>query len=120
MARVVDTLTGWARRTSWSAFAELRSSGFVDTQLCDLRSEPIYRLRTWPFLQPTMRTADVLRLLSLMSNRPVNRSWMLKHSPLGAARVDSLLDLLLGQDALETIDPSHFPADVSGREPRVS
>jgi hypothetical protein len=54
----------------------------------------------------------VLRLLSLMSNRPVNRSWMLKHSHLGADRIDGLLDDLLQQRALIVIDPSDFPAEI--------
>jgi hypothetical protein len=113
MARVVEALAGWARRTSWSAFSELRGNPFPDTQLSERPGEPIYRLRTWPLLPQALRTADVLRLLSLMSNRPLNRSWMLKHSRLGAARVDALLDKLVKQGALEVIDTSDFPAEIS-------
>jgi hypothetical protein len=113
MARVVEALAGWARRTSWSAFSELRGSSFPDTELTVPAGEPIYRLRHWPSLPSALRTADVLRLLSLMSNRPLNRSWMLKHSRLGAARIDALLEKLVQQGALEVIDTSDFPAEIA-------
>src|SRR5690349_15366712 len=104
MARVVEALAGWARRTSWSAFSELRGSSFPDTELSERTGQPIYRLRHWPTLTSSMRTADVLRLLSLMSNRPVKRSWMLKHSRLPADRIDRLLGKLAEQGALDVID----------------
>jgi hypothetical protein len=65
-------------------------------------------LRHGPSLPPSLRTADVLRLLALMSNRPVNRSWMLKHSRVRAERIERLLDLLLQQEAMEVIDTSSF------------
>jgi hypothetical protein len=111
MARVVETLAGWAR-TSWSAFAEPRGGAFPDTAAIPGIGEPIYRLRQWPWLPSGLRTADVLRLLSLMSHRPVNRSWMLKHSPLKADRIERLLRVLVEQGALDTIDPSGFPEQV--------
>ncbi|RYY73941.1 MAG: hypothetical protein EOO24_46225 [Comamonadaceae bacterium] len=108
MAPVVSRLAGWAR-TSWSAFGELRSSGYADTeQAGGAHGEPIYRLRQWPMLPSSLRTADVLRLLSLMSNRPVNRSWMLRHSKVQPARIERLLAHLHEQDAIEVIDTSAF------------
>lgn len=107
MTKVVDTLAQWARRTT-SSFAELRSPGAADSDAHDPADELIYRLRQWPRLPQALRTAHVLRLLSLMSNRPVNRSWMLNHSRLAPERIDQLLQLLLEQQALEVIDPSAF------------
>ena len=109
MPSVYDTLYRWARRTTTS-FAELR---FVPSQ----RPEPdadsgglIYRLKQWPELPTNARTADVLRTLSVMSSRPVNRRWILAHSRLRAADVDRLLQHLVEQDAVEVIDGSRFPA----------
>ncbi len=75
----------------------------------------IYRLRHWPTLPSAMRTADVLRLLSLMSSRPVSRHWMLTYAKLPERRLDVLLDRLAAQGALEEINPASFP-----REPRAS
>jgi hypothetical protein len=111
MARVVERLAGWAR-SSWSVFAELRGSTFEETAPTAGTEEPIYRLREWPRLPAALRTADVLRLLSLMSNRPVNRSWMLRHSPLKPDRIERLLRTLTEQGALDIIDPTCFPAQV--------
>lgn len=104
---MVDTLRSWARRTSTS-FAELRDSGW--------RSEPdtviddglVYRLREWPVLPASLRTAPVLRLLSLMSNRPVNRHWMSTHAQLPAAKIDALLQRLVAQNAVDVIDTSVY------------
>jgi hypothetical protein len=114
MGRVVEALCDWARRTSTS-FTELRESGW--------RSEPgavaedglVYRLREWPVLPPALRTAQVLRLLSLMSNRPVNRHWMMSHTGLPAEAVDTLLQRLVEQEAVEVIDTSRFEGRAGGR-----
>ena len=108
MARVVEAITQWARRTT-SSFVELRSESFAETEVqAHAPDEPIYRLRQWPHLPSSMRTADVLRLLSLMSNRPVNRSWMVNHTRLPAQHVDKLLQRLAEQRAVDVIDPSGF------------
>lgn len=107
MAKVVEALAQWARRTT-SSFAELRPESFPDTEVMEPGGELIYRLRHWPRLPSALRTAHVLRLLSLMSTRPVNRSWMVNHSRLPAERVDDLLKRLLEQQALDVIDPSEF------------
>lgn len=109
MASVYDTLSAWARRTSTS-FAELwtspaeRDSGAPSA----LPGEQIFRLKHWPSLKAAQRTADVYRTLSVMSHRRVNRRWILSSSRLSPEQVDSLLDHLLAQDALDVIDSSKF------------
>lgn len=109
MPSVYDTLYRWARRTTTS-FAELRfvssERGNMDTEASGL----IYRLRHWPELPSHVRTADVLRTLSVMSHRPVNRHWILANSKLQAHDVDRLLARLVQQDAVEVIDGSKFPS----------
>jgi hypothetical protein len=110
MPSVYDTLYKWARRTTTS-FAELR---FVSSERGqDMEqdgSDLIYRLKHWPDLPSQVRTADVLRALSVMSNRPVNRHWILSNSKLQARDVDRLLARLVEQDAVEVIDGSKFRA----------
>ncbi len=112
MQGVYDTVFQWARRTTTS-FAESRSAsserGIVEPEDSGL----IYRLKHWPELPSRVRTADVLRALSVMSNRPVNRHWILANSKLRAQEVDSLLARLVEQDAVEVIDGSRFPAAAS-------
>ena len=110
MPSVYDTVFQWARRQRTS-FAELR---FVSSERGSVEPEAsglIYRLKHWPELPSRIRTADVLRALSVMSNRPINRHWILAHSKLRAQDVDSLLARLVEQDAVEVIDGSRFPAD---------
>lgn len=68
----------------------------------------IYRLRTWPDLPQHARRLPVLRMLSVMSSRPVSRHWMLMQSRLRPAEVDSLLGDLEAAGALEVIDPAGF------------
>lgn len=110
MGRVYEALCDLARRTTTS-FAELRVDSAQRAQ-----PEPapgdglIYRLRHWPTLPSSHRTADVLRLLSLMSNRPVNRSWMVNHTRMAPDRLDRLLERLVKDGSLEVIDPSGFAA----------
>lgn len=109
MGRVYEALCHWARRASTS-FSELRGdSGFRATESQPLADDGlIYRLRHWPSLPPSQRTADVLRLLSLMSNRPVNRNWMMSHTRVSPERLDQLLQRLVDQGAVEVIDSSRF------------
>ena len=115
MGSVVEAFYWLARRTT-SSFVELRPEAAVrpaaGSQPCP--GEPIYRLRRWPNLPSSMRTADVLRLLSLMSNRPVNRSWMLSKGKLPEKRLDRLLQRLSAQGALEVVDPASFPRRAAG------
>lgn len=112
MPSVYDTLYNWARRTTTS-FAELR---FVSSQRDALDSEDdglIYRLRHWPDLPPSSRTADVYRALSVMSHRPVNRHWILAHSKLQALQVDRLLQRLVAENAVEVIDRTRYGPDTN-------
>jgi hypothetical protein len=103
-----DTLFRWARRTT-SSFAELR---FMPSRPQDESLPPgealVYRLKQWPELAPRHRTADVYRALSLMSNRPVNRGWFLRHSRLKAKELDGLLDRLVSEGAVEVLDVSNY------------
>jgi hypothetical protein len=70
----------------------------------------IYRLRHWPELPGPMHTADVLGALSVMSSRPVNRDWILRHCKLKPAALDELLRLLVARGDLEVVDTSNYPA----------
>ncbi len=106
-----DTLYRWAPRTTTS-FAELR---FLVSPPQDEDSLPasetlVYRLRHWPELPQRHRTAEVYRALSLMSNRPVNRGWFLRHSRMKARDLDGLLDRLVSQGAVEVVDVSGYPS----------
>ena len=100
-----DTLYRWARRTS---IGDLR---FLPSAVEDAQLEGdslVYRLRQWPDLAPVHRTAAVYKALSLMSTRPVNRRWFVKHSRMKARQIDGLLDTLLAQGVVEVVDVSDF------------
>jgi len=113
--RVLETITDWARKVSgWAEFQEAPAAPVRHTE-APAPGELIYRLRHWPTLPSPLRTADVLRLLSLLSSRPVSRSWMLAHSRIPARRLENLLDRLVAQGAVEEINPASFPS-----EPRAS
>jgi hypothetical protein len=112
MPSVYDSFFSWAKRTT-SSFVELR---FVPS----MRGGPtgdseddglIYRLKHWPELPDERRTANVFRVLSVMSHRPVNRRWFAAHSKLTAGEVDRLLEHLIGEDALEIVDGSKYLSD---------
>ena len=109
MARMYETLALWARKTTTS-FAELMVFGAertVDSQPPQ-PGELIYRLKHWPALPQQLKTADVLRTLSVMSHRPVNRRWILAHSRLKGEQVDELLRRLADEDAVSIIDTASF------------
>jgi hypothetical protein len=99
-------MAGWARRTT--SFAELGAGPREEPSTLPQGPEPIYRLRKWPSLPGTMRSVATLRLLSIMSTRPVNRGWMVRHTPLTAADVDQLIERLCREGDVEVIDPSGF------------
>ena len=106
-SRVYNRLYHWARNTS--SFAESVVSGWD-------RPEPevpahgrmIYRLRSWPELPSAYRTAAIYRILSVMSNRPVNRQWILSSSRIAPRHLDGLLRGLIANGAVEAIDPTQF------------
>ena len=107
MPSVYDTLYKWARKTT-TTFADLRVMALHRDEL-DLQDDGmIYRLKHWPDLPRTSRTADVYRTLSMMSNRPVNRRWILSHSKLRAEQVDRLLQRLVDDDAVVVVDASNY------------
>ena len=108
MPSVYDTFFSWAKRTTTS-FAELCSVSSIRPEVEGESDSLIYRLKHWPELPSHRRTANVLRALSVMSHRPVNRRWFATHSKLPAREVDQLLEDLIGEDAIEVIDGSNFP-----------
>lgn len=113
MPTVCDTLYNWARKTTTS-FAELR---FVASQRDVMDPDAdglIYRLKHWPELRSFDRTADVFRALSVMSNRPINRRWILANSKLRAEQVDDLLERLVAEGAVEVIDGTKFAPGRTG------
>jgi hypothetical protein len=107
MPIVSATLFDWVRRTRTS-FAELCSRSSVLLPDDEEGDALIYRLRRWPDLPSASRTADVLRLLSVMSHRPVNRRWMLANTKHEAGHIDRLLRRLTEAGAVEVIDPTGF------------
>ncbi len=114
MSAVTATLA-WARRTGCS-FGPLARFATRPVPVAQPAAEApaqeslVYRLKRWPELPSAARTADVLRLLSVMSHRPVNRRWMLAHSRLEAQHVDALLRRLVERGEVDVIDASAFPA----------
>jgi hypothetical protein len=68
----------------------------------------IYRLKAWPSLPEAGRTAEIYRMLSVMSSQPVNRQWLLSRCTMAPRQLDALLSRLMDEGALEVIDPSGF------------
>lgn len=103
MSLVSVTLTHLARHTRSSLDAFARRAPLP------VEAEPgedglVYRLKHWPTLPSAIRTADVLRLLSVMSHRAVNRRWIRAHTRLEAAQIESLLRRLVAHGDAEVID----------------
>jgi hypothetical protein len=106
MSTVSATLFNWARRTrnSLGARAGMPSRPAPAEPAETLDDGLIYRLRQWPSLPSAIRTAEVFRLLSVMSHRAVNRRWMLAHSQLEAPQIEALLRRLVARGDVEVID----------------
>jgi hypothetical protein len=68
----------------------------------------IYRLKRWPKLPEASMRTDITRTLSVMSTRPVNRRWILNNSSLSEGEVDSMLQHLVDQGAVEVTDAARF------------
>ena len=68
----------------------------------------IFRMKSWPQLPEHGRTAEVYRILSVMSNQPVNRRWLLARCRMAPHELDSLLMQLVADGALEAVDPAQF------------
>ena len=69
----------------------------------------IFRLKAWPRLPEAGRTAEIYRVLSVMSSQPVNKQWLLSRcSSMAPGQLDALLLQLKDDGVLEVIDPSGF------------
>lgn len=68
----------------------------------------IYRLRAWPQLPESGRTAEIYRMLSVMSSRPVNLHWILSRTRMERQQLEALLGQWVSEGAIEVIDPSRF------------
>ena len=68
----------------------------------------IFRLKAWPSLPEAGRTAEIYRMLSVMSSQPVSRQWLLSRCTMAPGQLDALLLKLMDDGALEVIDPSRF------------
>jgi hypothetical protein len=99
----------WARTTT-SSFARLCLGTVARAQPPGEGVSLIYRLRRWPTLPADSRTAEILRTLSVMSQRPVNRNWILMSTALKPAQVDRLLQFLIDQGVVDVIDSAGFAA----------
>lgn len=75
-------------------------------------SNLIFRLKAWPQLPESGRTAEIYRVLSVMSSQPVNRQWLLARCRMAPQQLDQFLQQLIADGALEVIDPARF----AGRE----
>jgi hypothetical protein len=109
MPRGYDTLYNWVRETTRS-FVRLRFVPWRRDARDTASDGLIYRLRRWPDLPSYDRTADIFRALSVMSQRPINRRWILANSKMRAAQVDQLLRRLVDEGAIEVINGSGFAA----------
>jgi hypothetical protein len=108
MRSVYETISRWARMTT-SSMTDFRFPVTERAELEPIGEGLIYRLKHWPELPALSRTAGVYGTLSVMSNRPVNRRWILAHSKLQPDQVDRLMQRLIDQDAVEVIDGSKYP-----------
>lgn len=72
----------------------------------------IYRLKSWPQVPESGRTAEIYRMLSVMSHRPVNRQWVLTRTRMQPQQLEALLRRWVAEGAIEVIDPARF----AGRE----
>ena len=77
------------------------------------RADLIFRLKAWPQLPENGRTAEIYRILSVMSSQPVNRAWLLARCRMAPHQLDELMVKLVAEGAVEVIDPARF----AGAEP---
>ena len=73
-----------------------------------LRGNLIFRLRAWPQLPESGRTAEIYRMLSVMSSQPVNREWLESRCRMAPQQLEELLQKLVAEGAIEVIDPGRF------------
>lgn len=109
MTRLYNSLHQWLRKTT-SSFALLCATP-QDTVLDDTAGcrGLIYRLREWPAVLPeAWHTAPVFRALSVMSQRPVNRHWLVARQGMAPALADALIDYLIAHHAVDIVDATAF------------
>lgn len=104
--RHMRRLVGAAPGMAGARFSETRPATFGGDAVP--RGDLIYRMKAWPQLPESGRTAEVYRMLSVMSSRPVNRQWLLSRSRMDVQQLDALLGQLVADGALEVIDPAGF------------
>lgn len=109
--RILDSIRGLARPAGPAA---ADTGPFAPTRPVSgkhlARANLIFRLKAWPQLPESGRTAEIYRLLSVMSSQPVNRQWLLARCRMAPQQLDQLLLQLLEDGALEVIDPARFGA----------
>ena len=110
MPNVAERVSTWSRQAVASLSALCRRA--APDQWPDHPGDNlVYRLRHWPRIPSASRTADILRTLSVMSHRPVNRRWILSNSRMNAGEVDGLLRRLVSQGAVHVIDTGTYRPD---------
>jgi hypothetical protein len=107
MAHLFDRLFSWTHKAT-SHLAELYAATEILEPPPPAADQLIYRLRHWPRIPSTWKTADILRTLSVMSSRPVNRRWIAGHSRLDPRGVDLFVQMLVDQGAVDIVDPTQF------------
>ena len=76
-------------------------------------ADEIFRMKSWPQLPESGRTAEIYQMLSVMSSQPVNRRWLQHRCRMAPKDLDKLLVQLVRDGALEVIDPASY----AGRDP---
>jgi hypothetical protein len=109
MRRVVECLLAGARRAL--AWSRAWRDGAAEPE--SPADRLVYRLRRWPKLPSSTISSDISRMLSVMSNRPVNRRWIVNNSRLQVHEVDRFLHRLVEQDAVEVTDTTHYSPGTS-------
>lgn len=71
-------------------------------------ADVIFRMKSWPQLPESGRTAEIYQMLSVMSSQPVNRRWLLHRCRMAPKDLDKLLVQLVREGALEVIDPASY------------
>lgn len=105
--RILDSIRGVVKQAGiepayTGPFAPTRPLAGVPTSRANL----IFRLKAWPQLPEAGRTAEIYRVLSVMSNQPVNRQWLLDRCRMAPQQLDQFLLKLVEDGTLEIIDPT--------------
>ena len=110
MSPLYQHLHQWIRKTASSFAPLLTLSQDKSTQAVRACEGRVYRLRQWPALPSRWRTAHMYRTLSVMSQRPVNRHWLVTFQGMKPAQADALLSYLTTHDAVDVVDTGAFAA----------